>query len=509
MEDISLYNDTTTPVVDTKQNNDTTDTSTEQNIDTTDTGTGQNVDSRAGDEGIVTNIQLLGKNLIIRDSSALAIINELNSDIAVLKSRMDEFASLPAGSTEGNAELADIRVGFNGKTYSSAGNAVRDQIILCNKWLGLLKLSEDHPTLSTYRDVGVYGASAFIDFPDYPAEAPHTNFTLKNERAFNGNFTTQYLYTINDLKQYWIRVLDSKGGTYINWTWCGNWNGLMLLSDDTPLLSSFTEIGVYGVSSYVDFPDYPADAPHTNFTLRNERAFNGQYTTQYLYTINDLTKIWTRTIKTSSGAIYIDWVSNKNNIALTNVAFCGDSFTAPTATDSSYVNFLIDNNICQGRNFGISGATPGSWFAEHENDITNDYDIYFLAFGLNADVSGTGSPDSTDPNTFAGGLNTIINKIHDVSPKARIIVWCMDAWFSQTKMTTAQTISMRQGCEFYAMKNDPKIPVRLQGKYEGVMPGLSTNVVSLKTAAYESTVRPNHPNYNANKMLATYLANIL
>lgn len=67
------------------------------------------------------------------EASTSHITTKQNTKIAALKTRMSEFTSLKDGSTTGDAELIDARIGADGTKYPSAGDAMRGQVEQLNE----------------------------------------------------------------------------------------------------------------------------------------------------------------------------------------------------------------------------------------------------------------------------------------------------------------------------------------------------------------------------------------
>lgn len=69
------------------------------------------------------------ENLIKQEvNRAMQKENDLTNKYNELSSRMDSFTRLQEGSTTGDAELIDGRVGYDGKTYDNIGGAIRGQV---------------------------------------------------------------------------------------------------------------------------------------------------------------------------------------------------------------------------------------------------------------------------------------------------------------------------------------------------------------------------------------------
>lgn len=72
-------------------------------------------------------------------------ISDLATALDVERKRIDNIVTLPDGSTTGDVELMDVRVGADGKTYENAGTAVRTQIV---------HLSDETDALKSILDIG-------------------------------------------------------------------------------------------------------------------------------------------------------------------------------------------------------------------------------------------------------------------------------------------------------------------------------------------------------------------
>lgn len=82
---------------------------------------------------------LEGTPVVVVSDPSPSVYNQLLSSLALERARVDNLAKLTNGSTTGDAELVDIRVGANGMIYDTAGEAVRAQVSTMDIVLGNVK----------------------------------------------------------------------------------------------------------------------------------------------------------------------------------------------------------------------------------------------------------------------------------------------------------------------------------------------------------------------------------
>lgn len=95
---------------------------------------------------------------------------DIKKEINVERKRIDNLAKLQDGSTTGDAELADIRVGADGKEYENAGDAVRGQVSKLNDHINacITKSNENlYNPLTNYDETGIRNTGEQVQEPGY------------------------------------------------------------------------------------------------------------------------------------------------------------------------------------------------------------------------------------------------------------------------------------------------------------------------------------------------------
>lgn len=100
--------------------------------------------------------------------SLAAEITQHGTDIAVLGGRIDNIIALPEGSTTADAELTDIRIGADGTTYETAGDAVREQITQLSGDLDKLDVLDLKLVRDTLGVDKIYDGEIIYDCPGGP-----------------------------------------------------------------------------------------------------------------------------------------------------------------------------------------------------------------------------------------------------------------------------------------------------------------------------------------------------
>ena len=196
------------------------------------------------------------------------IINRQLADSA-LSARIDNIVALPEGSTQGDAELMDIRVGYNGLTYDTAGDAVRAQFDIVTEDID--SFTDRINNLFTVYPQTINGVEIAIDDDGSitlnGTATAYTRIPIREMTLPAGTFTARYWVLSGTSSSYAspsIRYTDNLGTDGTRWVNYSYPNETITLEEPTYIIMHFATATVF--SDYkVRFMIVPGRGPITTY----------------------------------------------------------------------------------------------------------------------------------------------------------------------------------------------------------------------------------------------------
>lgn len=371
-----------------------------------------------------------------------------NDALEVERKRIDSFVALKEGSTTADAELQDIRIGADGRTYSTAGTAVREQISNAFKEYNKVKTSEFSVNVFNKKTAVIGG---FI----------------------SGKGTV--LDTSNAAYGYSDIILVKEGDVIIS-RFSPNlitYPGCLYYSD-----GSVANIKSNAIDYVADTPDYIDSLqrftiPHGVYGIRlNIRTAyiddwiivkNNEYPSEYI-------PYYEKTKLRENVGVPCNILDGKTWVV------CGDSITKGAAADidengeaKTYQYYIGKRNnmtvVVDAKSgstmMNVEGRAPFS--VERYKDLGEKADYITLAFGTNDstyDEAMIGNIDDKDNSTFYGAWNVVLKYLISTYPTAKIGIIGFWRGNQQYQYTDAlRNVAHKFGVPFLDFMFDKSIPL--------------------------------------------------
>lgn len=256
-----------------------------------------------------------------------------NADVETVNKRLDNIVA-NKNNTEGNSELVDMRVDADGKTHTSAGEAMRQNAI--RRMIHI----EDDLNNHTYNMVGIASATA--------ANNPIADTAIVMfDRAYS-SWDIQICYSFYGKTIYWR---THRKGTWSEWHEMGERDTSYYVDAGEDLNDVIPEKYLFGICS--------ASAKNTPGTGENGMIevipFSSGSNVWYMQKWYDTTldNIYVRRYRSGE---WTDWKLLYRDKKPKTVVFMGDSILGNNQTETGVVNqyATLSGNICY--NFAMGGT---------------------------------------------------------------------------------------------------------------------------------------------------------